>query len=70
VAKGIDNPRSAHDWGYSKDSGVIWVHADPSIKATTDLTGLTPGDEIIVRHREVLTDGCGDYTISEPFIVR
>jgi hypothetical protein len=70
VAKGIEEQRSAHDWGYSKDSGAIWVHVDPSIQATTDITGLTPGDEIIVRHREVLPEGCGNYTISEPFIVR
>lgn len=70
VAKGIDEPRSAHDWGYSKDNKATWVHVDPTIQATTTIEDLIRGDEIIVRHRNILPEGPGDYKYAEPFIVR
>ena len=70
VAKAPDEPRAAHDWGYSNDEGATWVHATPTIQATTIIEGLTRGEEIIVRHRNILPDGPEDYTISEPFLVR
>lgn len=59
----------ANLWEYSIDKGVNWNEMEATSKCSTEITGLTPGDTIIVRHRPILRKGKGTWIQSAPAIV-
>jgi hypothetical protein len=59
----------ANLWEYTIDGGVNWNEMDATSKCSTEITGLTPGDSIIVRHRPILRKGKGTWIQSQPAIV-
>ncbi len=59
----------ANLWEYSIDKGVNWDDMEATSKCSTEITGLTPGDTIIVRHRPILRKGKGTWIQSAPAIV-
>jgi hypothetical protein len=61
-AKAMRN-RSFYDWQYSPN-GKIWVDAPSTLKASRDITGLTPGTWCLFRLRRSTKGGTGDW--SEP----
>jgi hypothetical protein len=59
----------ANLWEYTIDDGVNWNELEATSKCSTEITGLTPGDTIIVRHRPILRKGKGTWIQSQPAIV-
>jgi hypothetical protein len=59
----------ANLWEYTVDDGVNWNELEATSKCSTEITGLTPGDTIIVRHRPILRKGKGTWIQSAPAIV-
>ncbi len=59
----------ANLWEYTIDGGINWNEMDGTSKCSTEITGLTPGDTIIVRHRPILRKGKGTWIQSAPAIV-
>ncbi len=59
----------ANLWEYSLDGGKTWITLDATSKGTTQITGLTPGNTIIVNHRPVLRKSKGTWLQSTPAIV-
>jgi hypothetical protein len=59
----------ANLWEYTIDDGTTWNDMDATSKCSTEITGLTPGDTIIVRHRPILRKGKGTWIQSQPAIV-
>jgi hypothetical protein len=59
----------ANLWEYTIDDGVNWNELEATSKCSTEITGLTPGDTIIVRHRPILRKGKGTWIQSAPAIV-
>ena len=63
VAKASKAAR-AHDWQYSADGGKTWTQVPPTLAARTTITGLTPGQTVVFRHRAITKTGASDW--SEP----
>jgi hypothetical protein len=61
VAKNVKGAR-AHEWQYSLDGGKSWLSAQTTAKASTSITGITPGVLVQVRHRSIMTAGPGDWS--------
>jgi hypothetical protein len=59
----------ANLWEYTIDDGVNWNELEATSKCSTEITGLTPGDTIIVRHRPILRKGKGTWIQSAPAVV-
>jgi hypothetical protein len=59
----------ANLWEYSLDGGKTWNDMDATGQGKTNITGLTPGSSIIVRHRPILRKGKGEWIQSAPAIV-
>lgn len=59
----------ANLWEYTIDGGKNWIDMEATSKCSTEITGLTPGNTIIVRHRPVLRKGKGTWIQSAPAIV-
>jgi hypothetical protein len=69
IAKGIGKAHAAHDWAMSAD-GTNWTPVTPTLKADTEISGLTPGSIIDCRHRNILKDGPTDWIEFNDFVVR
>jgi hypothetical protein len=52
----------AHEWQYSTDGGKTWIVLPSTLKASTAITGLTPGVSVQVRHRPVTKEAPGDWS--------
>ncbi len=52
----------ANNWQYSLDGGKTWTSAPTSTKASTVITGLTPGAALTVRHQAVTKAGPLDWS--------
>jgi hypothetical protein len=61
VAKAGKGSR-AHDWQYSTDGGKTWTLAPTTTKASTIITGLTPGVLVTYRHRSITKAGPSDWS--------
>ena len=61
VAKSVLGAR-ANEWQYSLDGGKSWTQAASTTKASTSITGITPGTIVQVRHRAVVKTGPGDWS--------
>lgn len=59
----------ANLWEYTLDGGKTWIDMEATSKCNTEITGLTPGSSIIVRHRPILRKGKGTWIQSAPAIV-
>jgi len=59
----------ANLWEYSLDGGKTWIALDATSKGTIEITGLTPGNTIIVNHRPVLRKSKGTWLQSQPAVV-
>jgi hypothetical protein len=59
----------ANLWEYSLDGGKTWLPLDATSKGTIEITGLTPGNTIIVNHRPVLRKSKGTWLQSTPAVV-
>jgi hypothetical protein len=59
----------ANLWEYSMDKGENWDELEATSKCSTEITNLTPGSTIIVRHRPILRKGKGTWIQSAPAIV-
>ncbi|MFI5218440.1 MAG: hypothetical protein ACHQNT_03045 [Bacteroidia bacterium] len=69
VAKASTSPRSAHDWAVSLD-GTNWTPVTPTLAATTEIDGLTPGSIVDLRHRTITKDGPTDWLEVNDFVVK
>ena len=69
IAKGSTAVRSAHDWAMSQD-GSNWTPVTPTLKADTEVTGLTPGSIWDFRHRYILKNGPSDWLEVNDWVVR
>ncbi len=61
IAKSVKGAR-VHSWQYSTDGGKTWIDAPQTTKATTTITGLTPGVTVMYRQRAVTKAGPGDWS--------
>jgi hypothetical protein len=52
----------AHNWQLSTDGGKTWVDAPDTTRASTTITGLTPGANVMYRHRVLTKAGPGDWS--------
>jgi hypothetical protein len=72
IAKGIDAPNSAHQWGISPD-GTDWISLAldiaPTLAAHTKATGLKRGSIMYFRHREILKKGPGGWSHTVDIVV-
>ena len=72
IAKGIDAPNSAHQWGISPD-GIDWTSLAltiaPTLAAHTQATGLKRGSIMYFRHREILKNGPGGWSQTMNIVV-
>jgi len=69
IAKGIETPRSAHDWAMSPDA-ITWTALTPTIAATTVVSGLVRASIVQFRHRIILKDGPGDWSQPEELVIK
>jgi len=69
IAKGSTVARSAHDWAQSPD-GTNWTPVTPTLKADTEVSGLTPGSIWDFRHRYILKDGATDWLEINDWVIR
>ena len=46
-----------HDWWISYDLGLTYVRLEPTLESTTEVTGLTKGKEIFIRHQFITRRG-------------
>jgi hypothetical protein len=69
VAKGIGVAHAAHDWAKSQD-GTNWTPMTPTLAATTEEEGFTPGSIWDFRHRNILKDGPTDWIEINDWVVR
>ena len=67
IAKG-KRERYANDWAMSQD-GTNWVPIDPTLAATTIVSGLTRAQILDFRHRYILKDGPTDWLYFNDFVV-
>jgi hypothetical protein len=56
-------------WQMSADGGRTWVSLDPTAKGRIEITGLTPGSTLMVKHLPVLRKGKGTWLISAAVVV-
>ena len=56
-------------WQTSADGGRTWVSLDPTAKGRIEITGLTPGSTLMVKHLPVLRKGKGTWLISAAVVV-
>jgi hypothetical protein len=61
IAKAQKGSR-ANDWQYSVDGGKTWIDTPTTTKASTTITGLTPGVMVQYRQRAITTAGPGDWS--------
>jgi len=66
-AKAMRN-RSFYDWQYSTD-GTNWPDIPATLKASTDITGLTPVTWYLFRFRRSTKGGTGDWSEPVRFLV-
>ena len=59
-------PRAARSagyvWAYSVDAQKTWTSVPFTVKASTTITGLTPGAWVAFRYRAVTAAGAGDWS--------
>jgi hypothetical protein len=53
VAGNVKGARS-HEWEYSLDGGKSWLVARATTKASTTISGITPGTLVQVKHRSIV----------------
>lgn len=49
--------KQSHEWEYSTDGGKTWVTSNPTVQAKTSISGLPPGQTVLVKHRAVTLTG-------------
>ncbi len=59
----------ANLWQSSTDGGKTWVSLDPTSKVRIEISGLTPGITLMVKHLPVLRKGKGTWLVSAAVIV-
>jgi hypothetical protein len=59
----------ANLWLMSTDRGKTWVSLDPTSKGRIEISGLTPGSTLMVKHLPVLRTGKGTWLISAAVVV-
>jgi hypothetical protein len=59
----------ANQWQSSLDGGKTWIDLPTTSKIKTEITGLTPGSSLMVRHCPVLRKGKGTWLTSAMVIV-
>ena len=52
----------AHNWQLSTDGGKTWTDSPDTTRATTTITGLTPGVNVMYRHRVLTKSGPGEWS--------
>jgi hypothetical protein len=57
VAAGNVKGARSHEWEYSLDGGKSWLVAQATTKASTIISGITPGTLVQVRHRSIVKGG-------------
>ncbi len=61
VAKATKGAKT-NDWQYSVDGGKTWVSVPSTTKASTSISGLTPGVAVTYRQRIVTKAGPQDWS--------
>ncbi len=61
IAKATKGGRT-NDWQYSVDGGKTWIDVPSTTKASTTITGLTPGVMVQYRQRAITKAGPGDWS--------
>jgi hypothetical protein len=59
----------AHEWETSLDGGKSWTAAPPTTKASTVISGITPGTFVQVRHRSIVKGASSDWSSPATFLV-
>jgi hypothetical protein len=67
-ARSIKGAKS-HEWQLSSDGGKTWTAVPPTSKPSTTISGITPGQTVLVRHRIVTTTDPTDWIVSSPVAV-
>ncbi len=52
---------AAYEWAYSVDAGKTWTSLPVTVKASTTVSGLKPGNRVFFRYRTITKSGTGDW---------
>ena len=69
VAAGNVKGARSHEWEYSLDGGKSWLVSQATTKASTIISGITPGTLVQVRHRSVVKGGSSIWSNPATFAV-
>jgi hypothetical protein len=53
----LSQKHESHEWQYSTDGGKSWTSVASTLRATTTISGFTPGTAVMVRHRAITKTG-------------
>lgn len=62
VSAKLASARQANHWQLSTDGGTTWIDLPETLQTKTTVTGLPPGQTVLVRHVAVTKDGAGTWS--------